>query len=160
MNQYFKTYLMSVVAAGMLLTIMLSIIPKGIVHKIAGIVGGLLLVITAISPLLDFNGDVISQAVSKYIIEAENIQTGIEIGSKELLCQVIKDQCESYILDKADSMGMAIEIEIEMNEKVQYPYPIHVTVRGNWTVSEQMYLCRYIADSLGVPEEQQEWLLM
>lgn len=160
MNQHFKTYLLSVVATGFLLAVLLSIIPKGIVHKIASIVGGLLLVTAVISPLLDINENIISQAVSKYIVEAENIQTGIEIGSKELLCQVIRDKCESYILDKADSMGITIELEIVLNEKVQYPYPIHVIVRGNWTVSEQRYLCRYIADSLGVPEEQQEWLLM
>lgn len=160
MSHYLKSYLLSIVATGLLLSVVLSMVPKGTIRKIAGMVGGVLMVLAILSPLVAIDHDRISQAVSKYLVEAETIQSGIEIESRELLSQVITEKCESYILDKACNMGIQVQVEIFLDDTAQYPYPDYVVIRGSWTPSEKSYLCKSISEELGIPEEQQEWLLM
>lgn len=160
MSQYIKKYLLSIVATGLLLSVVMSVVPKGSVRRIAVMVGGLLMVLAILSPLVEIDHDHISQAISKYLIETETIQSGIEIESRALLSQVITEKCETYILDKACSMGIQVQVEIFLDDTAKYPYPDFVVIRGSWTPSEKSFLCKSISEELGIPEEQQEWLLM
>ena len=155
-----REYLLSITAGSLLLTVALSVIPKGSVQKIAGIVGGLLMILTVISPLMKIDDASIAGAISKFSLETDSVQRGIEIGSRQLLCEVISEKCETYILDKANRMGMTIEVDIVLQEDAEYPYPTGVTLRGTWSAQEQKILRSYISDGLGIPAQRQEWLLM
>lgn len=160
MTHALREYLLSVVASSLLLTVILATVPKGTIYKIAGIAGSLLVVLSVVSPLIKIDSASIAAAISKFSVETDELQRGIEIGNHRLLCEVISEKCETYILDKASSMGMTIEVEIMLEEDAEYPYPIGVALRGTWSAQEQKTLSAYISDGLGVPEQQQEWLLM
>lgn len=160
MTSALREYLLSIVAAGLLLTLVLSIIPEGAVRKTAGIVGGLLVVLTVMSPLTKIDGNAIAAAISEFGMKTDFAKRGIEIENRRLLCEVITEKCETYILDKANRMGMTVEVSVVLQEDAEYPYPTGVTLKGTWSSQEQKTLSSYISDGLGIPANRQEWLLM
>ena len=118
------------------------------------------MVLTTLSPVMKLDPEQLAKAIAHLQIETENLRTGVEISSRELQGDIIKQQCETYILDKATAMGLTLEIEIQLHEDGQFPYPTGVVIRGSWTVAEQAALSAVITQDLGIPEERQEWISM
>lgn len=160
MSQLLKEYLLSVTAACFLLAVVMAVVKQGTIRKLAGILGGLLIILTAISPLLKIDSDAVAEAIWKLELDSESISSGIELGSRTLLCQVISEKCSTYILDKASSLGLEVQVEVRLEESAEVPYPTEVTLRGTWSPAQQRILSDYICEELGVPAERQEWLSM
>ena len=138
-----REYLLSLVAVSLLTVLSRSLIPEGGVRRIASVVCGLLLTICALSPLLQ--------------MEKETLRTGVEVKNRELVSQIIKQTTQTYILDKAASMGLSVQAEVEMNDEGAYPYPYRVTLTGVCTEAQRRQLTRSIEENLGIPAERQAW---
>lgn len=160
MSGSLREYLLSLCAACLLVTVIMSVLRQGTAQRLAGIAGGLVIILTAISPLLKIDPDTMTRAVWKLNMDTEAACSGVEIGSRALLKQVITEKCESYILDKARNLGMQIQVEVTLCDAEDYPYPEKVILRGSWSVLERNRLSEYISEDLGVPAERQEWLSM
>lgn len=160
MNQHLKEYLLAISAACLLYTVVMTMIPEGSIRKIAELVSGMMVILATLSPLVELDTSSISSAISQYTLRTDYVQREIEFGSRELMCQVIRKKCETYILDKAENMGVQLSVEVYLDDQAEVPYPTRVLLRGNWTIDEQAALRRCIAEDLGVPEDRQEWVWM
>lgn len=160
MSAALREYLLSLAGCGMLLTLVLTVLRPGTIRTITGIMGGLLMILAAVSPVVKLDPDSIAETIWSMQVDGEELRNGVEFGSRELLSQVIRERCAAYILDKAAAMGVNLEVNITLEETGDLPYPIAVTITGNWSPSEQKALQDYISGELGIPRERQEWIVM
>ena len=151
------TYLLSVCGAALLISFCLSLAIGQKSKKILQFVGGLVLVLTVVAPVVKLDPDTLARAVSKAHIEANMSGTGVEVKNKELISVLIKEQCVSYILDKAAQWELDLEIEVIMNEEQGYPFPVGVNICGKVPDTAKKFLSDMIASDLGITKDRQEW---
>ncbi len=147
-----KTYLLSVAAAAILIAVVQSLLPKGTMQKIAAFSGGLLVILSVLSPFLKLEYADMTRAVNKIATERETF----EASYQNQWSAIIKDRCETYILDKAKALGLTLDVEVELGERDGYPYPSAVTLKGAFSQA----LSDDIAENLDIPPEKQEWIAM
>ena len=152
-----KQYLLSITAAALLLSLVMALLPKGRQRRVASFVGSLLLILTVIAPTIRLDPAQLAESLSRLRMEAETMRTGIEIGNREIVAGIIKEQCEAYILDKAASRGVSLLVEIRLSEEGSYPYPTGVTLRGHVLERDREALSVMIEEELGIPKDSQEW---
>lgn len=153
-----RAYLLSIAAAALLLALVQALLPQGAVKRTATMAGSLLVILAVLSPLARLDYDSLARSISKLQVETESLRTGIEVGNRELMAGIIKQRCETYILDKAEQMGVELQVEITVSEGAGYPYPTAAVLRGAVTEGQRQTLTDYIAENLGIPAEQQEWI--
>lgn len=152
-----RNYLLSIAAAGLLLSLVQAILPKGAVKKTAVMAGSLLLILTVLSPLAKLDYEEIARSISRIRMETETMRTGIEVGNRELMAKIIKQDCETYILDKAEEMGLDLQAAVTVSGGTAYPYPTAAVLEGDASAAQKQALTRFIAENLGIPEAQQQW---
>jgi len=153
-----RQYLLSVVAASLLLSLVMAILPKGKLQKIAGLIGSLFLILTVLAPVMRIDSEDLAKAVSRLQIQTEELRTGIAVTNREIQARLIKESCESYIWDKATEMGVALDVEIRLSDLDGYPHPVGVVLKGTLSAADRLALSRFIADNLGIEEDRQEWM--
>ena len=118
---------------------------------------GLLLALTALSPLLKLDYDAIAKQIAEIRLDTETVRTGVEVQNRELQARIISEQAAAYIWDKADEMGVALEVEVETRDLGSGPYPWRATLTGACGGEKRTALTRYIEENLAIPEARQVW---
>lgn len=155
------TYLLSVAAVGLLVSLILSLLPEGPLRRSGTFVGSLLLILAVLSPLVKLDADTIAQAIARVRMEAREAVSGVETDNREILAAIIKEDCETYIWDKARDMGLVLEeVVVAVEEGVGYPYPTGVAITAGLAPAQQLALMEWIEETLGIPQEKQEWIAM
>lgn len=160
MNRSVQAYLLSVASIGILLTLIQAFVAKKTMRQVITLVGGLLMILTVLSPLVKLDYKNLAKSISKLQIETEELRTGITIGNREIMGDIIKVNTQAYILDKAKELGMMLEVEVTVAADVDYPYPTAVVLRGAFTETKKAWLTQHISENLGIPKERQEWIAM
>jgi len=89
-------------------------------------------------------------------VEAQGeIDHGVESANTAIRA-VIKEQTETYILEKADSMGADLRAQITLDSGNQ-PFPIAVKISGDVSPYVKKQLISIISNDIGIPEEMQTW---
>ena len=152
-----KGYLFSLTAAALLAALLLALVPEGSGRRHVRLGCGLLLAVTALSPLLRLDYDTIAKQIAQIRLDSETARTGVEVKNRELQARIISEQAAAYIWDKADEMGVALEVEVEMRDIGSGPYPWRVTLTGPCGGEKRAALTRYIEENLAIPEARQVW---
>ena len=157
MTEGIRGYLLSVCAISILVSLVQTILPQGTVRRVAGFTGGMLILLTAVSPVAGLQPAQLAKSVSRIQLEMEALETGAATGNRELMAGIIKQRCKAYILDKAAELGMSIEADVELDETSDYPYPVKAVLTGTCSAQQKEQLSAAISENLGIPGEQQEW---
>ena len=116
------------------------------------------MLLLALTPLAELDYDSLAEAISRLELEKEEARTGIEIQNQELVASIISGRVQTYILDKASSLGMQISVELEMETRAATPYPSGVTIRGTVTPAQKQQLQTYLEQTFAIAPERQVWL--
>lgn len=137
----------------------LTLAPEGTVKRILGIACSAALLLAAVEPLAGLD-------LSAYALElAKNSERRAEFldGSADLNQRlnrlVIEEECEAYILDKAEEMGLDLEqaeVLAQWNSEGLW-VPASVKLTGQAEQRERRRLGGLIEAELGIPEERQQW---
>ena len=154
---WMKEYILSIVAVGAITGICISLLPKntsaGIIIKM---LGGIVLVITMISPLVKVRFDDLGNLWEQIASDGDLLaQEGSE-STQAALSMVIKENLESYILDKADALGLTLQVTVHMDPQ-DTVMPQTVTLRGAVSPYQKKLLTAFLEDDLGITEAQQIW---
>ena len=130
---------------------------KGSVHSAVKLITGIALTVTVISPLVHLDDLNFSSVLD--IISADG-QWAIEDGEKAAFNQIsesIKEESESYILNKANALGMQITADVSVEASMP-PVPRQVTITGTISPYGKAQISRFIMEDLGIAEEDQLWI--
>ena len=125
--------------------------------NVINFVSGLLLLFVVVAPIAKIEAGSVAKMIAKMQMDAEQMRTGVEVKNRDILAELIKERCETYILDKAEKMGVNIHPEVTLSEEGEYPYPVFVRISGNVSSEDRTYLQDIIEQDLGIPLEKQEW---
>lgn len=117
---------------------------------------GVFLLLTIIQPLDQINWNTITTSQLDFGAEAKQLALQGEMLSRNSMRQIIKEQCEAYILDKAKDMGIELAVNVQLsNEDV--PVPEAVFLNGRISPREKDRLSSIIEQGLGLSKEDQKW---
>lgn len=150
-----RRYILAVTTAAMLCALVKSVTigQKG-QQKILGLICGVFLLATALSPVQSLRLPDLDDFTGQIHTEAETATAQATAETKLRLDSIITEQAATYILDKADALGMELEVQVELNEEA---VPWRVTLRGSVSPYAKTRLSAILEEDLGIPAARQEW---
>lgn len=152
-----RDWLVGITSAAMIVALADSLAPAGTVRKIGRMVGGLVLLVAVLQPILEVDFSVL--AASTLQLELDSEQMEMEKENQELLKTIIGEKTGAYILDKAAELGIAcqeVTVTCAVGEE-EVPYPAAVVVTATLREDQQRALSRIIEGDLAIPEEHQTY---
>lgn len=153
-----RNYLVSVLAACMIAVIASVLVRKSPIQKVVRMVGGILILLVVISPLLRLDTESLGKRIEEFCGERNFDTSQIEANTREQLAAHIKRTTEAYIENRAAELGAAIQAKVTVGDG-EYPTPVAVTIIGTLTPEQRGELAAYLTVSLGIAADKQEWKL-
>ena len=149
-----RSWLLGVVACALLVSACEQLTDGGTMKKIVRFVGGMLLMLALLRPLLRI--DLTDLAVNAGAYREAVAQLEEELGAQRQreLSARIAAQTGAYIEDKAASLGASIRAVVTTEERGGVPLPASVTLYGE----ENAEIGAYIERELGIAKEDQLWI--
>ena len=149
-----RSWLSSIAAVTMLLTVTQMLVPEGTLRKIAGFIGGLLLLAALLQPLRGADLSWLGLDLSDYSAAIEDREAELASAEKDALAAIIAERTAAYISDKADALGVqaAARVETEPGED-GVPIPVSAELEGEQSAE----LSAWMEQELGIPAERQVW---
>lgn len=150
-----RQYLISVVAAAIICGAVSNLIgKKGSIGGVIKFLCGLFMTITAISPLISLRLPDELTFWDTFRNEAQAVANDGETAGSEMRTAIITEQLETYILEKADSLGLSVRAEVSLCDNF---LPEMVIIHGTAAPYAKKKLCAFINESLGIPEDAITW---
>ena len=151
---FLRSWLLSVTACAVLVSIVQQLTDGGTMKKIVRFVGGMLLMLALLRPLLRI--DLTDLAVNAGAYREAVAQLEEELGAQRQreLSARIAAQTGAYIEDKAASLGASIRAVVTTEERGGVPLPVSVALYGE----ENAEISAYIERELGIAKEDQLWI--
>lgn len=149
-------YILSLISAAMITAVICSFFEgKGGTAGIIQIICGLFLSFVVISPLtnLDFSG--LERYLDSFSLEASCVAESGKNMAMEAEGDIIKTSVQSYIMDKAETLGASITAEVMLD---QDNIPVSVELEGNLSPYAKARITGIITDDLGITKEHQIWI--
>ena len=149
-----RSWLTSIAAVTLLLTVVQTLVPEGALRKISGFTGGLLLLAALLQPVLKTDLGRLRLDFSDYEEAVEIRAAELDAAGKEELSAIIAGRTAAYISDKADALGVqaAARVETEPGED-GVPIPVSAELEGEQSAE----LSAWMEQELGIPAERQVW---
>lgn len=156
MMEGLRTWLLSVTAAAVLCALADSLMPKGPVKQVGGLVCALTLLWVVLRPVarleVDGASDWMEGQLSQIHTQAGQLEKETDIRIKT----IIEQECGAYIVDKAAQLGIRCQAEVECapGEGGLF-FPERVTIHGPLTAEQRRALSQVLQEELDVPETGQ-----
>lgn len=151
-------YLLRIVAAAIICGIATSLVgTKGSLGSTLKLVCGIFISITLISPLVNLQIADMTDYFDDLKVDASDMVVQAEEGTRRQIAERIKQQTQSYILDKAETYGAHLTVEVSV-EASGLPVPNGVTISGDASPYAKAQLQKLIVENFGISPEAQQWL--
>lgn len=150
-------YMIGVTAAGLLCALVGKLSFDGLTGAMLRLVCGLFMALAVVAPWKEFSPDFSLDWVEEIRTEGEAMAAQGENSARQAMAERISEQVRSYILDKAEDLGLMLEVSVRLSEDA-VPVPMAVTLRGQASPYCKSVLEDYIRDNLGIGKEAQTWI--
>ncbi len=121
---------------------------------IGNVIVGLFMVFSILSPLMDMKWNEAFPAIAAG--DFSQVSEQAQFYQQQYLSESIKQQTQSYILNKAQELDLTIQVDITLSEA--YPYaPSSIVITGHASPYGKNQLSEYIEKNLGISKEAQTW---
>lgn len=149
------SYLLGVTAAALLCALVGKLGLTGLTGAMLKLVCGLFMALAVVAPWRSFRFDYSLDWITDVQSQGEVLASQGENTAREAMAAGISGQVRTYILDKAELLGLELEVEVSLSEEL---VPESVTLRGQTSPYAKRVLEDYIRDSLGISKEAQIWI--
>jgi stage III sporulation protein AF len=155
MTEFLRTWLLGITAAALLAAAADSLIPAGAVKKIGKLVGGLVLMLAGISPLVSLDPELLSLNLTQYRARSGSYGAAIGDANGRLLKAIIEEKSAAYIEEKADALGISCSASVQTRTgEEDYPYPYAAEITGDLTEAQKETVGAIVEQDLAVPPER------
>jgi len=152
-----KEYVLRIVAAAIVCAVARGFLgKKTATGRITALLSGIFMAAAVITPLGNIHFYGVSDFWDDLSVDAKKYVTEGTTNAEKQRLNIIKSQCEAYILDKANRMGLQIAVEVEL-DGYNGNIPCGAVISGNVSPYAREQLGAYIEDTLGIAKEKQEW---
>ena len=151
-------YILSITAAAIFLSILRAIHgKKGLNSALVKLIGGLFLTFTVIAPVADVDTGALFSISMDLTEQGSTIAAIGATESNEQLRGIIKQRCETYILDKALTYGADLDVDVTLTDD-EMPVPDAIRLQGSISPYTKAAFTQWLEDEMGIPKEQQLWI--
>lgn len=148
-----RTWLLGIIAAGMVVGILYALLPRGRTKTIAHAAGGVVLLLVIVQPLVGLD---LAELALRYDDFEQQIQELTEeyrrTGNAEMAA-LIADKTAAYISSKGDAMGLFCTAQVETELRDGIPWPSEVTL----DIPRNEALAVWLSTDLAISDEHQHW---
>ncbi len=154
-----RNWILCIIGTALICSAVTALTPEGTSKKAVRTVCGFASVIAVLAIAVDFNYADYSSYLSLYRVEAdETISDALQKSSQKTRF-IIEEECEAYILDKANNLGGGLDtvsVTAAWSEQGVW-YPARVELTGDMASEAREQLAEEIIFELGIPKEKQIW---
>lgn len=154
----FRTWLLGITAAAMVLALVDSLMPEGAVKRVGKLAGGLVLILVIIQPVLGLDYQTLAAALMNYRFETEEYSNALELENERLQKIIIEDRTGAYIQDRAVGLDIDCTVTVRCHagdDGVFYPHS--VLVQGDLTEDQIHTMTKVIEGEVAIPPENQQY---
>lgn len=153
MTDFFRQWLLGVIACALLVGILRQLCPQGAVRQVARFVGALVLLCAMLRPLQERAPLSIAPDADAYREALSAAQEELALRRQDTLAAGIAAGLAAYIEDKAAALGTERRAEVTLRQEGTVPLPEEVRLTGAYDAA----LSDWIAEELGIAKEKQIW---
>ena len=150
------TYIVSISATALICGILCSILKDSAAAKSMRMVCNLILMLAVLRPIVNLQRSTLSAIPFPDFPEGYSWIEEAEQSSRNAWADIIKEQTEAYILDKAAAMGAAIHVAVSISGD-KPPIPVGVKISGAVSPYLKLRLEEMIQEDLNISKENQVW---
>lgn len=159
MIELIRSWITGITIAAVLVALAESLSPPGAVKKAGRLVGGLVLLLAVLKPVMGLDSHALAAVLSEYQLDMPQMETSVGIENAYLMKAIIEERTGAYILDKASALGIDCRVTVTATagEDGGYPVPDRVDIAGALTETQRGTLTRTIEADLAIPAERQTY---
>lgn len=152
-----RQYILTVICASVLIAIITAFLgEKKHLSGIMKLITGVFIIFTVVAPVISIEIRDFQDFYKDISEDAQAVVRQGELMTQQSSQEIIKQQLEAYILDKASSMNLDIDIDLTL-EDAAIAKPKQITINGNVSPYSKKMLQTFFVDEIGIPEEMQLW---
>lgn len=148
-----RGWLLRIIAAGMLVSVLYALLPRGRMQTVARGIGGVLLLLVLLQPVTELEIDALSPSYEDCRREIEVLTEEYRRTANEELTAIIEEKTGAYIVSKGMALGIRCTVAVETTLRDGVPYPAAVTL----DIPKHEALSTWIAQELDIDEAHQRW---
>ena len=153
MVEILRGWLLGLVAAALILTVLRALVPKGSIRPVARVTAGLVLLLVLLRPLAGLGGGSLRVRYDELEREITARIEDYQALHENELESIIADSTAAYISEKAASLGIDCRVQVEVRTEDGLPLPYGASL----DVERDQVLSDYMAQELGIPASRQSW---
>lgn len=149
MLEFLRSWITSVVAASVLVSIALTVTPAGSVKKVVQLASGLVMTFVLLTPFV--------RGVPEFDWNMPDISEIDNQSGSELMKEIIEEKTAAYIVNKAQAMGLSVSAKVLCEDGDAYPTPAAVIISSDNPGEAKRLLEPVIEADLGISPEGQRY---
>ena len=151
-------YIVKLLAASMLCAMVLQIVgTKSSYAGVVKLVCGVFITLAVVSPWFHFSVRPYDDFPADFTSMAQQAVNDGENSATQMLRGIISEQTRTYILHKAQSLGIQLEVDVLLSDG-DLPTPCGVRLKGNISPYAKQVMSTYLTENLNIPSEEQQWI--
>lgn len=149
-----RQYVFSIICTAMLCAVVSALIQSNHLKKGVKLLCAVVLILTAVNPVCRLDINEYLQIDTSYEKQAEAFSSKGIAMAQEALSDIIKENTEAYILDKAKELGSCLSVEITVGPDY---LPNSSSISGERSPSVKKQIERILEKDIGIARENQQW---
>ncbi len=147
------------IAVSVVSGLVLQLCPESGAKRVAALLSAVLLCLTVIRPLKDFDFDSYALESARLHKAEEEFLRSAASTTEKLDRLVMQERCAAYLSEKAEALGLEeVRIELQLQwslDGLWVPYAVHV--KGSWDDGAAARFGELLSCELGIPPDRQYW---
>lgn len=151
MTEAIKNWILSILAAALLLGLLEAAAPKGPVRGVARLAAGLVLFLVVVSPLAAGLPDWVGRALGEELESVAVFSDDLEETNESYLETIMSQRASEYIVTQAEEMGLSLTASVTCDWTEEgLPVPAEAVLRGQVPEQARETLTNAIQEQLGI----------
>lgn len=154
MMEGIRSWVMSVVAVGLLVSVCQGLSPGGKTRKVSQFCGGLLLFLAVVTPLTQLDMIGVLEEFQAYCAQLSEPSESLAKTSAELTRELVEDQSKRAVQARARELGAEVSVSVDCGEQDGLPVPERITVAGSISRAQGEKLRRWSVKTFDIAPDQ------
>ena len=149
-------YIFSVSAAALLCGMVSGLLEGCCIQKYAQFICALILLVMVLRPITSCGNADITKMPELTFPDGESLISDSIYHANQSMKDIIKQETQAYIVDKASLLGLDIQVEVILSDE-SVPVPWMVTLSGKASPYSRLKLEQIIQEELNISKENLTW---
>ena len=155
MIESFRVWLIGLLSVSLILTVLSTLLPEGSVKKIAGVTGGLVLLLVVLRGIVRLDLSNIRLSYDSCAREISRQMERYREKNRSQLEELIAHRTAAYISEQAQTFGLMCSPQVETEQTEEGVFvPVSVTM----DIPYHAGLSQIVAEDMGIDAQHQKWL--